>query len=107
MLDSKKHKRLMKQERFLLQFITLRWERSERAPYAAVRNQMEKALSLPENLFSYDTDYGQPYHKVVMLHNKKGLETVQDQVVRLNPGADKWKLGCIEIDKRAVNPNMM
>ncbi|GGH60361.1 hypothetical protein GCM10008014_34830 [Paenibacillus silvae] len=101
MLDSKKHKRLMKKERFLLQFITLRWEKEVRgAPYAAVRNQMEKALSLPENLFSYDTDYGQPYHKVVMLHNKKGLETVQDQVVRLNPGADKWKLGCIEIDKK-------
>jgi hypothetical protein len=91
----------LNKKRLLLQFITLRWEKEVRgAPFAGVRNHMEKALSLPENLFSYDTSYGQPYHKVVIVQNKKGLETVQDQIVILDPGAEKWKVGCVEIAKK-------
>ncbi|WP_205127953.1 hypothetical protein [Paenibacillus amylolyticus] len=96
-----KHKERSKKERLLLQYITLRWEKEVRgAPFTTARNDMEKAFRLPDTLFSYDTSYGLPYHRLVILQNKRGFEKIQDKSVILKPTAKNCKLGCIVIDNK-------
>jgi hypothetical protein len=96
-----KNKERSNQQRLLLQYITLRWEKEVRgAPFSTARNDMEKSFVLPDMLFSYDTSYGLPYHRLVILQNKKGFEKVQDKSIIMKPTAKKCKLGCIVIDNK-------
>lgn len=96
-----KHKERSNRERILLQFITLRWEKDVRgAPFSTARNDMEKAFRLPDMLFSYDTSYGLPYHRMLILQNKNGFEKIQDKSVILKPTAKNFKLGCVLIDSK-------
>ncbi|MGQ8874411.1 hypothetical protein [Paenibacillus sp. TSA_86.1] len=96
-----KHARHLDQERLLLQYVTLRWEKEVRgAPFATARNHMEKAFRLPDTLFNYDTSYGFPYHRLVILQNKEGFKKIQDKSVILKPTAKNCKLGCIVIDNK-------
>lgn len=94
------HKSRLNEERLLLQFMTIRWEKEVRgAPFSTARNNYKANFSLPDTIFTYDLTYGLPIHRVVIAQNKAGFEVVQNKSVILEAGAESWTIGCVKVGK--------
>ncbi|WP_238650166.1 hypothetical protein [Paenibacillus piscarius] len=94
------HKGRRNDERLLLQFMTIRWEKEVRgAPFSTARNNYKANFTLPDTIFTYDLSYGLPFHHIVIAQNKTGFEVVQNKSVILEAGAESWIIGCVKVDK--------
>ncbi|WP_186381021.1 hypothetical protein [Paenibacillus xylanexedens] len=95
-----KYKPEKKDERFILQTITMRWGKEVRgAPFSTARNNFQKAFQIPEALFSYSTSYGLPYHELLIVQDKKGIEIINQRTPILDPSQKSWRIGNIEIER--------
>ncbi|WP_216671643.1 hypothetical protein [Saccharibacillus qingshengii] len=89
-----------KEERLILQAITMRWGKEVRgAPFSTARNNYQKAFPIPESLFSCSTSYGLPYHELFIVQDKKGIEMTNQRTPILDPSQKSWRIGNIEIER--------
>lgn len=95
-----KYKPQKKEERLILQTITMRWGKEVRgAPFSTARNHYQKAFRIPEALFNYSTDYGLPYHELLIVQDKKGIEIINNRTPILDLSQRNWRVADIEIER--------
>lgn len=64
----------------LTQHIKIYWDKECRgAPYSTIRNQIDKAYSLPKGFFDYNP-HGLPSHYMYLIQSKSGFEKRFDRV---------------------------